>query len=261
MRPQSYIGVTGFTNEAEIREVLLAYPSDARHRLMVGVLMDNQTLAGKKNEQPARYPERGAIAQIFVEHRNALNLVHYHTSSRGDVLLAELMAARRLAGPRCHGFQLNVKWPDPATLRAYHQSNKVAAKPQRDVIVLQCGPAAMAETAGATELARRVTAYNGLVDYALVDPSAGRGEPFNAPFASEAFGEISKVAPDIGLGVAGGLSAETVGELSALLRTYADFSIDAEGRLRDSNDNLNIAAAIAYSKAANKLFQQHPVTA
>lgn len=220
---------------------------------MAGVLMTRLTLDGKDDLQPHRYPKREAVADIFVSHPQALNLIHYHTPSQGNALADEMLAVRRIAGPHCHGFQLNLRWPDPAALRSYRQRTATETPSRPDVIVLQCGSDAMKQTPSAQGLAARVADYADLIDFVLIDPSGGKGRPFDAAFADACFREIGNTVPDMGVGVAGGLAADSVDQLRSLLTPHTDFSIDAEGRLRDAADDLDVAAAIAYVTAAAHL--------
>lgn len=262
MRPQPYIGVTGFMDEADVREVLFAFPKDTRHKLMVGVLASQQTFRGEQNKYPNRYPQKDAIGKIFVDHPQALNLVHYHTLVSDQMLASEMMAVKHVAGPHCHGFQLNVRWPSPKALEIYHHASSIGFRPKQDVIVLQCGRGAMADIDFVPEqLAKRVSDYKGLVDYVLIDPSGGKGQGFDQHFAWACLGELTEYVPDMGLGVAGGLAAETVETLRGLLTKHPDISIDAEGRLRDTDDSLKLGAANQYVVAANRLLRQYPVAA
>jgi hypothetical protein len=262
MRPQPYIGVTGFMSEADVREVLFVVPKDARHKLMVGVLASQKTFRGEQNKYPNRYPSKDVIGSIFVEHPQALNLVHYHTLVSDQMLASELMAVRHAAEPHCHGFQLNVRWPSPKALEIYHHASSIGFRPKQDVVVLQCGRSAMADVDFVPEkLAQRVTDYKGLVDYVLIDPSGGKGQGFDRRFAYECMCELTKFVPDMGLGVAGGLAAEMVGSIEDLLKTHPDISIDAEGRLRKPDDSLKVGAANHYVVAANRLFRRYPVAA
>ena len=65
---------------------------------------------------------------------------------------------------------------------------------------------------------------------------------------------IAEAAPRIGLVVAGGLCADNLDALlSPLLPEWAGVSIDAEGRLRNSDDRLDVGAASAYLTEALKL--------
>jgi hypothetical protein len=263
MRPQPYIGVTGFMGQADVREILFVYPKDARHKLMVGVLMSNKTLAGEKNKYPRRYPEKDAVADIFVDHPQALNLIHYHTSNSNHAMVMEMVNVMALAGPHCHGFQLNVRWPYPKAIEDYHRDRRFGIFGHKDdIIVLQCGRGAMEEVGNSPKkLAERVKDYDGLVSYVLIDPSGGKGEAFDSGFAYDCLCELTRAVPNMGIGVAGGLSAQSINNICNLLTTHPDISVDAEGRLRDTNDDLNITATVEYVVAANRLFRQHPIAA
>lgn len=59
---------------------------------------------------------------------------------------------------------------------------------------------------------------------------------------------------DIGLGVAGGLSAETLHLVEPLIEEFPDLSIDAEGRLRDESDKLDLTAAKRYAVKSLDMF-------
>lgn len=259
MPPKPYIGVTGFMNRVEVERVLAAFPLDTDRQLMVGVLMSIKTLTGGKNKYPERYPARDAMEDIFIEHPQALNLVHYHTSTEGYALVGELIAAKTAAGPCCHGFQLNIRWPNPRVIDDYRHAYDMKVPTEQDVIVLQCGRGAVAEVNHSPRrLAKRVAGYADLIDYVLIDPSGEKGLPLDFHFANECIMELTKIVPEIGVGIAGGLSAEA---LKFELRTLAFmwegcFSIDAEGRLRDEHDALDVPAAIEYSTGAHRLFQE-----
>ena len=106
----------------------------------------------------------------------------------------------------------------------------------------------------AEEVARRCAEYQGLVTDVLVDASEGMGVPLDAGRTARYLEAIAEVAPDMGLVVAGGLHAgNLVALLSPLLPDWASASIDAEGRLRDSEDRLSTEAACAYLRAALEL--------
>ena len=80
------------------------------------------------------------------------------------------------------------------------------------------------------------------------------GVPLDAARTARCLAAIREAAPGLGLVAAGGLSAENLAELlSPLLPEWAGVSIDAEGRLRDAGDNLDMAAAVAYLQAALEL--------
>ena len=68
---------------------------------------------------------------------------------------------------------------------------------------------------------------------------------------------IAWAAPELGLVVAGGLCADNAQQLlGPLVPHWTHVSIDAEGRLRDGDDRLDVPAATAYLDAALELLNQ-----
>ena len=244
-----YIGITGFTSPVEVADVIAALPPEPERLLMCGVLLSNALLAGESSDAPNRCPPTDAIAGIFSADPRCLNLVHYRPQP-GANLADALARASDIGGPNCHGVQINatrgVPWPDPAVLVEYRRRSQ----PQR--IVLQAGREAMASVDGDPDaLARRCAEYAGIVTDVLVDASEGLGRPLDAAASARYLAALADAAPDLGLVVAGGLHANNIHELlSPLLPRWANVSIDAEGRLRNADDVLDVGAAAAYLGAA-----------
>ena len=248
----SYIGITGFTSPAEVAGVVATLPPEPERLLMCGVLLSNALLSGQASDAPNRCPPPDAIAGIFSDAPRCLNLVHYRP--RAGVNLADALSrASEVGGPNCHGVQINATrgapWPDPATLVEYRQR----CQPSR--IVLQAGREAMASVDGdPTRLAQRCAEYAGIVTDVLVDASEGLGLPLDAARSARYLDAIADLTPDLGLVVAGGLYSDNIEELlSPLLPRWAAVSIDAEGRLRDEDDVLDVGTAVAYLRAAVEL--------
>ena len=247
-----YIGITGFCSRSEVDAVLAAVPSEPSRLLMCGVLLSNARLSGEPSDAPNRCPAPDDIAGIFSDDPRCLNLVHYRPPP-GANLADALARATEVGGPNCHGVQINATrgapWPDPDALAAYRER----CRPSR--IVFQAGREAM-ESANhwPDELARRCAAYSGLVTDVLVDTSEGLGLPLDAARSADYLQAIHAAAPDLGLVVAGGLHSGNIAELlSPLLPEWSTVSIDAEGRLRNKEDHLDLAAARAYLQAAAQL--------
>ena len=244
-----YVGITGFTTPAEVAGVVAALPDETERLLMCGVLLSNALLAGEASDAPNRCPHPDAIAAVFSDDPRCLNLIHYRPQP-GANLADALALASEVGGPHCHGVQINatrgVPWPDPAALVEYRQRSQ----PQR--IVLQAGREAMASVDGdAGILARRCAEYAGIVTDVLVDASEGLGMPLDAGASARYLVAIADAAPDLGLVVAGGLCADNINELlTPLLPQWSRVSIDAEGRLRNGDDVLDVGTAAAYLRAA-----------
>ena len=244
-----YIGITGFCSQSEVESVLETLPAEPSRLLMCGVLLSNALLSGDPSDAPNRCPSPDGIAAIFSNDSRCVNLVHYRPQPGADLADA-LTHATEVGGPNCHGIQINATrgapWPDPAALATYRER----CHPSR--IVFQAGREAM-ESANhqPDELARRCAEYSGLVTDVLVDASEGLGLPLDAARSANYLHAIRSAAPELGLVVAGGLHAGNIAELLApLLPQWSHVSIDAEGRLRDADDQLNARAAIAYLNEA-----------
>jgi len=257
MRPKPYIGITGFMTQGEVEGVLDVLPIGTDQLVMIGVLASNKTLRGEENKWPKRYPKPETLETIFPSSSdlNSLNLIHFNTNESPVGLFREMCGAQVLAGPHCHGFQLNVVWPYTRALYQYKRYTSFARK----TIVLQCGNKALSECEWSPkEIAKRVRGYEGLVDYVLIDPSGGLGKEFDPEFAKACFHELQKIET-MGFGVAGGLHAGNLHRLYSLIEEFPDFSIDAEGKLRTVEDDLDVEAAKAYLKAAYNKFHEYRV--
>ena len=189
---------------------------------------------------------------IFSDDPRCLNLVHYRPPP-GANLADALARATAIGGPHCHGVQINATrgapWPDLDDLAAYRDRTR----PSR--IVFQAGREAMESVNhDPDELARRCAAYSGLVTDVLVDASEGLGLPLDAARSADYLEAIRAAAPELGLVVAGGLHSGNIAELlSPLLPEWSAVSIDAEGRLRNAADRLDVGVAGAYLQAAARL--------
>lgn len=222
---------------------------------MCGVLLSNARLTGNPSGTPNRCPDPDAIGSIFSDDPRCLNLVHYRPQPGADVADA-LTRATEVGGPNCRGVQINATrggpWPEPGALAAYRER----AQPQR--VVFQAGREAMESVHHQpAELARRCAEYSGLVTDVLVDASEGLGIPLDAGRSIEYLEALRSEAPELGLVVAGGLHAGNIRELLApLLPDWSNVSIDAEGRLRDEQDTLDVSEATEYLAAVAQLLAQ-----
>lgn len=246
-----YIGITGFMKKIEVLDVLSSMPERCDRLLMVGVLASRKTLYGLGNKWPNRYPKVGDIYSIFVNDSRALNLIHYAADSADD-LYEEMMALTDLGGTNCHGLQLNVAWPPPETIYKYRKEH-----PQK-VIVLQAGPRALSAISDSSaELAKKVfSEYSHLVDYVLIDPSGGRGKSLDPQITRGYLEHLSRAAAPLDVVLAGGLGPAGLSAISALATAYPWISIDAEGRLRNSRDNLDLTIAKSYLAEAIEIFKK-----
>ena len=249
-----YIGITGFMSGDEVRAMLNLMPKNCSRKLMVGVLTDWRTLNGlTPNKWPNRYPAIKEIPGIFTDHPVVLNIAHYHTREL-TTLHWQLENLVRSCGPNLHGLQLNIAWPHPMLLKLLR-----AKHPGVDII-LQIGDAAFEIIKHSPErLAAKITEeYDGLIDRVLLDPSGGTGKEFDPAEIAEYLSALKKTRLDFGLnfglGVAGGLSSKNLRHVELLLSKFPDLSIDAEGRLRNPDDHLDLREAGEYIRGALEMF-------
>lgn len=240
-----YIGVTGFMSAGEVRSVLRNDLPLGRD-LMVGVLSSYKMLTGRGAKFPGRYPEPEKIRDIFVSHPRAVNLIHYATDDR-PTLPHQLERLIKLGGPHLHGFQLNMAWPEPNHLEY------VASHVQR--IVLQLGARAIEVGGSPREVSERLKAYHGLITDVLLDPSGGRGELIDLKYALNYLQCICPDHPHLGIGIAGGLSPETLVHIVPLMKEFPNLSTDVEGRVRETaTDTLVIPRVLEHLAMHQRLF-------
>ncbi len=270
MKPESYIGVSGFMSADEVRAALAHHTSS--RRLMVGILASSKTLCGHPNRYPRRYPKPDQAGAIFVDDPRCLNLVHvapgevpsHEQVSDGDggwatvkmgtgriPFAVDLWRAMLLGGPLCHGVQVNKCWPGPSDvldIRLFRDRYPCAR------VVLQIGPRAM--SMGVPSHSGGLCLYQGAITDVLIDASAGRGVGLDPALAASWIQRVRERLPDVGIGIAGGLSAETLRDHEPLLRMSPGLSIDAEGQLRDDADgggNLDLDKVAAYLRVAGDM--------
>lgn len=254
-RPSQYVGVTGFMSETQVKEALTLPADLSPDLIMIGVLASSATITGMPARNPKRYPDVHCIEGIFQSDPRALNLIHFNTKEP-SALFNQMIGARQAGGKFCHGFQLNIPWPDPDVIRRY-----IDVIGDQDVIVLQCGRLALnAVEYNARSLADKVSEYKDLVDYILIDPSGGLGQPFIPDFMNVCLSELYSTDLDMNYGIAGGLSSDTLRDLlEPVLAKFPDVSIDAEGKLRTPEDYLDIGLMRKYLIKAHRLMKKYPV--
>lgn len=215
----------------------------------MGVLVSSRSLRGEPNKWPNRYPDTRELAGIFTHNPATFNVIHYNTDQPAT-LSDQLEEVRRLAGPNLHGFQLNMAWPSVAELTRFTDQN-----PDQQMI-LQINREAFWAVEGLTGgiIYKLKQEYLGFVDHILLDLSAGYGRPLDTAWARQQLQELQDADLGIGLGVAGGLGPASLQLVEPLAKDFTELSIDAEARLRDGNDNLDLDLAQDYLRQAFVMF-------
>jgi hypothetical protein len=166
---------------------------------MVGVLISEKTARGKTNKYPNRYPKREHVGGIFVSDPRCLNLIHYAADT--PPMASDIRDLADFGGRLLDGFQFNGAWPTAEALRVAF-ADITASR-----VVLQL------RNLRADNLARADLFPDGILPYVtdvLLDASGGRGRAFDPAVMQDAVAALQASYGGLGVGVAGGLDAETV---------------------------------------------------
>ena len=254
MPTHPYIGITGFTNHRQVgRIALLADLTD--RPIMCGVVLSKARIRGEPSDRPNRYPPLADIPGIFSDRAGCLNIIHF----RPQLVAADaLCCALQAGGPHCHGIQINTTvadpWPDPREIVNFRQ----AAHPRR--IILQISGAAIRQQGNdVPAIAQACSRYRGVCTDLLIDQSGGTGNPDRMDETLAITRAVAETCPDLTVGIAGGLSHENVARQvrqAAQRIGHHRFSIDAEGGLRNPQDQLATERAVSYVEQAISAFRE-----
>ncbi len=237
------------------REFLRAgYTMEESHIPMLGFLASYKTLQGEPTPN-RRYFLIGELSGLLdATDRRVFTMIHYNSKEIETLAdqVAELFNGIYEAD-LCRAIQLNIVWPDITQVAQIKRQH-----PEMD-IVFQASHKAM-EGKTPTQIAEGVKAYGDLLRYVLIDPSGGRGIPFDLDSSLAIYAELRERCPNLIIGFAGGFSGENVGKRVQDILQQVDtdtFCIDAEGGLRDKvteaygDDLLNINKVRGYLQEAS----------
>ncbi len=247
MKP--YVGITGVKTLQDVFAISSSYRKYEYNENVTG--MYGFPSSPRKLEDYAKVGKRGPcmndLAKIVsAVSDEAIPMIHYYTKNF-NMLADEIEQVFMLNNlyDVCKAVQLNLPWPK------INEVEKIKNKFRNMEIVLQISGWA---TEGFTlnEISEKVQEYDALVDYCLFDPSMGRGIPFDLEEGIMMMNILSEALPNALMGVAGGFDGNNVGDkLKMIKEGYdADFFIDAEGGLRDNNNELDYEKVDAYLKNA-----------
>ncbi|MDD4290009.1 MAG: hypothetical protein PHH83_01895 [Patescibacteria group bacterium] len=245
----AYIGITGFTTETQVQKLSDLIPKNFSRKLMIGLLVSYGTLNGEI--MGGRFVQLEKIKQLFDtseahdENQKNLNFIHYcdpHKIKLSD----SLKKITDISGKNLHGFQLNMRWPDPKIISNYknHFPNKKFVIQMEKGDFLEYSP---------QKMALRLTQYQELCEYVILDMSMGSGKQMLG-FTLMKYAEQIKEKTKMNIVFAGGLHYQNLDIIKPILEKFPDMSIDAEGRLLDLKDTLDLHLARAYILKALSIF-------
>lgn len=254
MRPEPYIGISGIMSRDELwalREEL----SGLKRPIAYGVLVSSKTVRGIPNKYPNRYPRMDALNGIFKMAQSHYLITLHYSADDDRTLCEDVGLAINAIGRAPDGLQINIRNPYGELLPHPNKVAAIASVYPKMRIILQLVPTAFSSRA---ELWRHVRDYAFAITDVLIDGSRGNGvdyfaHPSNVLATRADLLELRSSFPHLGLGIAGGLCAATLPQVADLLGEIPDLSIDAEGRLRDSDDHLDVNEAVRYVLSASRM--------
>ena len=263
MITKSYVEITGPVNIQETRDICrefseVGYSMESLHIPMLGFLVSHKTLNGQAT-QNRRYPSVNTLPELLqATDGNVLTMIHYNSKEIDSLSnqVAQIFKGVYKNG-LCRAIQLNIVWLDTS------QVTKIKEQYPDMQIVFQASHKAM-DGKTPNQIAQGIKTYRDSINYVLIDPSGGRGMPFDLESSVTIYSELREQCPDLTIGFAGGFTGENVApRLKEILQQIGEsnFCIDAEGGLRDKitsaygNDLLNIEKVRRYFQSASSVLK------
>jgi len=258
----NYVSVTGGVNKEEVEAISrefqeAGFSKDSAYFPSIGFLVSEKTLKGEKT-QNLRFAEFKDVPDLIeIANKTIVPIIHYNTRNL-DTLSKQVMNVMQEVYDDhiCRHLQLNVTWPHVSEVK------KIKKHFKDMLITLQISHKSMMGL-HIDEIANKVSSYKDSLDYVLIDPSKGRGIEFNPEDSAALYREIKALRPKYSIVLAGGLDGDNVEDILLEVMQeleHNDFSIDAEGRLRDKindnffgNDILNIGKVRRYLQGAARI--------
>lgn len=235
---EPYIGITDFMNLGQVRRMQRLFKRHlapaSKRKLHVGVMMSRKTLYGLETKWANVFPPKENIAKIFSS-RKTMNCLHYADFGNDAKLSQSLARAISFGGKGINALQLDMVWPDPdrvakgllfcgRPIEVILQVNTVSLKKVRD---------------SPKNLIKKLKRYDGIIQRVLLDKSMGQGQWMDPAEMLIYIQTINDELPELGIGVAGGISPKRIILLAELAKRFPNISIDAQGQLRPSGSALD----------------------
>jgi phosphoribosylanthranilate isomerase len=235
MKARPYVGVTGLTTVEETKNVCnlfhrAGYGLDNPHLPMIGFLVSYKTL-NQEETKNRRYPAIKSLDSLLKEAQGKVfTTIHYNTKETDTLAIQIKKIFEGIYEENlCRGLQLNIPWPKITEVE------EIKDKYPEMKIIFQASKKMLIEY-DPKDIARRISQYGKLLDYCLIDPSGGNGEPFDLDKSASIYFATNKRCPNLTIGFAGGLNGDFIKEKVNYLNSvigHNNFSIDSEGGLRN----------------------------
>ncbi len=258
---KNYVGVSGVASVEEAKSVAslarnAGFSMGSEHVPMIGLQASYKSLKYGFSEGNRRVPHMDMLAPILsAVRRDTFPTIHYYTKEP-ERLVDELTALLKYDGiykaDLVGGIQINRVWPTE------HQMWELKNRFHGMKITLQMSKAVTGEMTDAQVAEKLAKEYKD-VDYILLDSSHGKGVEFDQEGVVSTYETFRNGGVRSRMVIAGGFTGSNVKEKTLWLRGAlgsTDFSIDAEGGLRDKlgeeygNDVMNLDKVKDYLNGA-----------
>ncbi len=263
MTAKTYVGITGPVNIQETDDICrefseAGYSMASPHIPMLGFLVSYKTLNGQST-QNRRYPHLNTLPDLLrVTDGKVLTMIHYN-SKEIDTLSNQVDQVFNgiYENGLCRAIQLNIVWPEIS------QVVRIKERYPDMQIVFQASHKVM-DGKTSSQIAQGIRDYGDLINYVLIDPSGGRGIPFDLGSSVALYLELRERCSDLTIGFAGGFTGKNVvPRVSKIFEKLGEsvFCIDAEGGLRDKitstygDDLLNVKKVREYIQSTSLILR------
>lgn len=251
-----YIGVTGVTSPEQATDLLRLFEKnnftlEGSHIPMMGVLVSDKTFNHRLTKSN-RYPDFFKVVPILEAAKGrAFTALHYNTHTP-EQLADEVEMLFNFGdiyeNNLCRGIQLNIKSPPVEQIQMINEQFPDMK------IILQMSQTLEELTADNEKWLNALHSMN-CADYVLIDSSRGQGRLLDIAQSAELFKYLSEKVGRVCYGFAGGLSGDSVRPVMQRLSAFTgafNFSLDAEGKLMNENDVLDLEKVEDYISGASR---------
>jgi hypothetical protein len=236
-----YFGIAGISSPNEIKLITDNLPARMRekqfpHRLAIGVLATEKTIAGHPASKPKRYPPVEAWRSLVVPNKIGFGLIHYgFKSGSPDDQLAKIPFPGNFRG---------IQWNAPLDV-VKKKAHIEALAPWAGLrVVLQLRLEGEPDASDLIAIARAHQNRGAVTDF-LLDASAGKA--MNVDYVDGVLKRFfGWFRDEVGIGVAGGLRPGAMSHVLGWLKLYPRMSVDIETGARDEADDFSAGAAVQY---------------
>ncbi len=258
MKLKPYLGITGCSKISEVIKTIQLFNKyyitlQSEHIPMLGFLVSYKWQKSSNyfdcQTHSKRYPTiKDLFELLHIAHNKVFTTIHYNT--KNPYFANELISLLNINTPYgkiehlLNGIQLNISKPNPKEINIIKKSFPHIS------IIFQLNNSFIKDSRfqNSDTLVKFININYSDVQYILLDVSGGRGSNINLNFTSSLYNYFKR-NNFFNIGFAGGFNGtnikDRIKKLRCLTNTY-DFSIDAEGKLRDSNDNYSLIKAEVY---------------